>query len=116
MTQGLNALIGATILNTQGVAIEIRVAIYTAENKQEIATGIIPFSLNTAVIAALLEVVDVKSWEEMTGKYIRVIMETDGDNTFHVKQIGNIMFDKWINVKEMNTDEDMETELTENNT
>lgn len=102
-------------MNTQGIAIEIRVAAYTAENKQEIATGVIPFSLNTAVIAALLETVGVKSWEEMTGKYIRVIMETDGDNTFQVKQIGNVMFDKWISVKDMNADSDMDTELTEDN-
>lgn len=114
MTQGFNALIGATTLNTHGVAIEIRVAVSTAENKQEIATGVIPFSLSTEVITTLLQVAGAQSWEEMAGKYIRVIMETDGDNAFQVKQIGNIMFDNWISVKEMNANTDMVTEVTEN--
>lgn len=49
------------------------------------------------VIAKILEVVGVDSWEELPGKYIR--FEDNGWGS-RITKIGNIMDDKWLDFKE----------------
>lgn len=48
------------------------------------------------IISKILEVVGVNTWEELPGKYIR--FEDDGWGHSIVK-IGNIMEDKWLDIK-----------------
>lgn len=48
-------------------------------------------------ISQILDVVGVKSWEELKGKYIRVKDEGWGST---IKAIGNLMSEKWIDFDE----------------
>lgn len=54
-------------------------------------------SKSIEVISKILDVVGVKTWEDLPGKYIR--FEDNGFETF-VTKIGNIMEDKWLDFKE----------------
>ena len=45
----------------------------------------------------IMNVVGVEKWEDLPGKYIRVKMEGWGDP---IDIIGNIMEDKWFNIRE----------------
>ena len=49
------------------------------------------------IISKILEVVGVDSWEKLPGKYIR--FEDSGWGSI-VTKIGNIIDDKWIDIKE----------------
>ena len=49
------------------------------------------------VISKILEVVGVNKWEDLPGKYIR--FEDDGWGST-ITKIGNIIDDKWFNLKE----------------
>lgn len=42
-------------------------------------------------ITQILETLDVESWEQVKGQYVRVIMEGN-----KIKKIGNILKDKWF--------------------
>lgn len=46
---------------------------------------------NVSFIADILEVVGVKTWEDLPNKYVRV----QRDDT-RITAIGNILFDKWL--------------------
>ena len=48
-------------------------------------------------IARILDTVGVDSWEELKGKYIRIKSEGWGTT---VDEIGNLMDDKWFNIRE----------------
>lgn len=49
------------------------------------------------LIVEIMKTVGVKKWEDLKGKYIRVVDE--GYNT-PIRKIGNLMEDKWFDVKE----------------
>lgn len=49
------------------------------------------------VVSKILEVVGVDYWEELPGKYIRVKDEGWGKT---IDEIGNLMEDKWFNLRE----------------
>lgn len=49
------------------------------------------------IISEILRVVGVDSWEKLPGKYIRF---EDNDWGSTVTKIGNIIDDKWIDIKE----------------
>ena len=48
-------------------------------------------------ISKILETVGVDEWEQLNGKYIRIKDEGWGST---IKEIGNLMEDKWFNLKE----------------
>jgi len=48
-------------------------------------------------ISKILDVVGVDSWENLPGKYIRIKDEGWGKS---INEIGNLMKDKWFNLKE----------------
>lgn len=52
------------------------------------------------VISKILEVVGVETWEELPGKYIR--FEDDGWGST-ITKIGNIIEDKWFDIREFFT-------------
>lgn len=49
------------------------------------------------VISNILDVVGVDTWEQLHGKFIRVKDEGRGSI---IEEIGNLMSDKWINIRE----------------
>lgn len=49
-------------------------------------------------ISKILDVIGVKNWEELPGKYIRI--EDDGEWGSTIDKIGNIIEDKWFDLKE----------------
>ena len=49
------------------------------------------------VLSKILETVGVNKWEDLKGKYIRVVDE--GHNSA-INEIGNLMEDKWLNFKD----------------
>lgn len=55
-----------------------------------------------AVISKILEVVGVDTWESLPGQYIRIEDEGIGST---VNCIGNIIEDKWINIKDFFTED-----------
>ena len=57
----------------------------------------VPAPYTSTVIRAILETVDVRSWNELVGKYIRV-----DDNDKHnstITKIANLMKDNWIDIR-----------------
>lgn len=57
----------------------------------------VPAPYTSTVIRAILETVDVRSWSELVGKYIRV-----DDNDKHnstITKIANLMKDNWIDIR-----------------
>lgn len=48
-------------------------------------------------ISKILEVVGVKTWEELKGKYIRIEDNGWGET---IDKIGNLMEEKWFNIRE----------------
>ena len=48
-------------------------------------------------IINLLETLEVKTWEELKGKYIRVKSEGWGSK---IKEIGHLIKDKWFNIED----------------
>lgn len=57
----------------------------------------------TEYIMRIMDVVGVSRFEDLEGKYVRVV-ETDGDSV--VKEIGNIVANKWFNVEDFYRKED----------
>lgn len=53
---------------------------------------------NDNIIRAILNTVGVSKWSQLKGKYCRIKSEGWGSN---VKDIGNIVEDKWINLEEL---------------
>ena len=53
---------------------------------------------NDNIIRAILDTVGVNKWSELNGKYCRI--KTSGWGSI-VKDIGNIIEDKWINLEEL---------------
>lgn len=53
---------------------------------------------NLEIIFKILEIVGVDSWEELTGNYIRI--KTPEQWNTPIIEFGNLMKDKWINLKE----------------
>ena len=49
------------------------------------------------VISAILDVVGVDKWEDLKGRYIRIKDNGWGST---VDEIGNLMEDKWFNIRE----------------
>lgn len=49
------------------------------------------------VISKVLETVGVDEWEQLKGKYIRIKDEGRGST---INEIGNLMEDKWFNIRE----------------
>lgn len=49
------------------------------------------------IIAKILDVVGVDTWEDLKGKYIRIKDNGWGST---VDEIGNLMEDKWLNIRE----------------
>lgn len=47
------------------------------------------------LIATILDVVGVDTWEELPGKYIRVVNDGWGST---VKKFGNVLKDKWLDI------------------
>lgn len=48
-------------------------------------------------IVRILEVVEVKKWEDLKGKYVRIRKEGRWNGT--IKEIGNIVENKWYNIE-----------------
>ena len=44
----------------------------------------------------IMDVVGVHTWEDLKGKYIRCVVQGWGDT---IDEIGNIMEDKWFNIR-----------------
>ena len=55
------------------------------------------------IISKILEIVGVNQWEDLKGKYIRIIDNGWGST---INEIGNLMEDKWLNFKEFFASED----------
>lgn len=53
---------------------------------------------NDNIIRAILDTVGVSKWSQLKGKYCRIKTEGWGSS---VKDIGNIVDDKWINLEEL---------------
>lgn len=53
----------------------------------------------------IMDVVGVEQWEDLPGKYIRCEVESLGAG---IHRIGNIIKDKWFNLKEFFNDSDSE--------
>lgn len=56
----------------------------------------VPVAKGLDAIKKILEVVGVKKWEDLKGKYIRV--KSNGGWGDRVTEIGNLMADKWFNM------------------
>lgn len=54
-------------------------------------------AIGLEAISKILDVVGVNSWEKLEGQYIRV---KDNGWGGQINEIGNLMEDKWINLKE----------------
>lgn len=63
----------------------------------------VPVDRGLACIAEVLNVVGVKKWEDLKGKYVRVKMNCLGDR---VTKIGHIIEDKWFDLDEFFSKED----------
>ena len=48
-------------------------------------------------ISKILEVVGVRTWEELKGKYIRIEDNGWGET---IDKIGNLMEEKWFNIRD----------------
>ena len=55
------------------------------------------------VISAILDVVGVDKWEDLKGQYIRIKDNGWGST---VDEIGNLMEDKWFNIREFFANKD----------
>lgn len=53
---------------------------------------------NFEILFNILEVVGVDSWEELKGKYIRIKVAEKWNDP--IVEIGNLMADNWVNLKE----------------
>lgn len=75
---------------------------FTAEN----GSGLV-------AIMRIMDTVGVQRWEDLKGKYIRIVNEGLGSS---VKKIGNIIEDKWFNIDEFfkNYNKENENEETKN--
>lgn len=71
--------------------IDTRTRIYSAKSMEAISN--------------ILDVVGVDSWEELEGKYIRIKEQGLGSG---IDEIGNLMEDKWFNIREFFNDENDE--------
>ena len=49
------------------------------------------------VVSKILETVGVETWEQLSGKYIRIKEKRWGEM---IDEIGNLMEDKWFNLRE----------------
>lgn len=65
---------------------------YDKENRYRQISGI-----GLEAISKILDIVGVKKWEELPGEYIRFIDNGWGSS---VDMIGNIIEDKWFNIRE----------------
>lgn len=70
---------------------------YALDRYSESLDKRIPHSLAMEPINKIMEVVGVSSWEDLKGKYIRVVDDGFG---MPINTIGNLMDDKWFNLKE----------------
>lgn len=52
-------------------------------------------------ISKILEVVGVEKWEDLPGQYIRIVDNGWGST---IDEIGNLMSDKWFNIREFFSD------------
>lgn len=65
---------------------------YSSETKTRVFRG-----ESIEVISKILEVVGVETWEQLPGKYIRIKDNGWGST---IDEIGNLMEDKWFNLRE----------------
>lgn len=70
---------------------------YALDGYNEKLEGRIFSTKSMAVISKILDVVGVDNWEDLPGKYIRI--KDNGIGTT-VDEIGNLMEEKWFNVRE----------------
>jgi len=52
----------------------------------------------TEIIGKILNTVGVAKWEDLKGKFLRVYAD-EWDSP--IKEIGNMMYDKWVDINEM---------------
>lgn len=57
----------------------------------------LPISLGLECLEKIMKTVGVSSWEDLNGKYLRVVSRGIGES---IAVIGNIMEDKWFNIEE----------------
>lgn len=57
----------------------------------------VPVSKSLECLTEIMRVVGVKNWEDLNGKYIRIINKGWGST---IDTIGNLMEDKWFNIRE----------------
>lgn len=70
---------------------------YALDNYDRTLKKRVPCGKSMECLTEIMRVVGVHNWEDLNGKYIRIV-DNGWGNTIDV--IGNLMEDKWFNVKE----------------
>lgn len=78
---------------------------YALDNYNKELKKRIPSASAMKCITEIMRVVGVKNWEDLNGKYIRIVDNGWGST---VDTIGNLMKDEWFNIKEFFNNEEKE--------
>lgn len=70
---------------------------YALDNYDKEEGRRIPRSIGLECLEEIMRTVGVSSWEDLNGKYLRVVSRGIGER---IDVIGNIMEDKWFNIEE----------------
>lgn len=70
---------------------------YALDEYDKSLKKLVPVAKSLECLTEIIRVVGVKNWEDLNGKYIRIINKGWGSI---IDTIGNLMEDKWLNVKE----------------
>lgn len=70
---------------------------YGLDTYDKVSKKRICYAYGMQLIVEIMKTVGVEKWEDLTGKYIRVVDE--GYNT-PIRKIGNLMEDKWFDINE----------------
>lgn len=70
---------------------------YALDNYDKTLKKRIPSARAMECLTEIMRVVGVKNWEDLNGKYIRIINKGWGST---IDTIGNLMEDKWFNIKD----------------
>lgn len=71
---------------------------YVLDNYDKEQKRRIPVAKSMEAITKILNVVGVKRWEDLKGQYIRI--KSAAGWSAKIKEIGNIMTDKWFNMED----------------
>lgn len=69
---------------------------YALDNYDKEKKGRIPTADGFECLTEIMNTVGVRKWEDLKGKYIKVVSRGFGKS---ITTIGNIMEDKWFNIK-----------------